>query len=234
VRQLDSSVRYFLVHKLRISNKKANELICSGKVLINNLPVTVHQKIYPEDCVVVENREIRPGKKFIYWKYYKPRGIETTLNREIPGNLHSVLTLPTDVFPVGRLDKESEGLLILSNDGRIFNKTLMSGDHEKEYLVQVDQALQDEQIARLASGIVIMGYKTRPCQVTRTASHSFRIILTEGKNRQIRRMCHKLNLNVLHLTRTRIMNITTEGLFPGLQTTMTEKEKSALFRQLGL
>ena len=234
MRQLDSSVRYFLVQKLRISNKRAIELIISGKVLINNIPATILQKIQPEDSITVEGKEVRSGKKFIYWKYYKPRGIETTLNSNIPNNLHTVLSLPADVFPVGRLDKESEGLLILSDDGRIFNKTLMSKEHEKEYLVQVDQPLLDTQIARLASGIVIMGYKTRSCAVNKISSHSFRIVLTEGKNRQIRRMCHKLNLKVTRLIRTRIMNITTEGLFTGLQTTMSEQEKTELFRQLGI
>lgn len=234
MRQLDSSVRYFLVQKLQISNKKAVELICSQKVLVNNLPATVHQRIKPEDSISVEGREIRPAKKFIYWKYYKPRGIETTLNRDIPDNLHTVLSLPSDVFPVGRLDKDSEGLLILSNDGRIFNKTLMTNTHEKEYLVYVDQPLTATQIIRLASGVLIMGYKTRPCLVEKISSHSFRIVLTEGKNRQIRRMCHKLNLKVTHLTRIRIMHLTTEGLFPGLQTIMTDKEQSELLRQLGI
>ncbi len=234
MRPLNSSVRYFLVQRLRISNKKATELICSGQVLVNDQPASVHQKIQPEDSIIVGNEEIRAGKRFTYWKYYKPRSVETTLNREIPDNLHTVLYLPPGLFPIGRLDKESEGLLLFSDNGRIFNKTLMTERHEKEYLVEVDRNLEHEHIRRLSSGIEIMGYTTRPCSVEKIGDKSFRIILTEGKNRQIRRMCYKLNLEVTRLTRVRIMHIGLDGLFPGLQTSLSEHEQARLLQTLKL
>ena len=152
----------------------------------------------------------------IYIAYYKPEGIESTLNKNIANNLADAIPIQERLFPLGRLDKSSEGLMILTNDGKIYNGVTNSKNHkEKEYEVKVDLAISDEFIQKMSSGIEIMGQITKPCIVKKTDQNTFNIILTQGLNRQIRRMCYKLNFNVISLKRLRIMNITLGELRPG-------------------
>ena len=208
-------LQYFLVKRLNISNKSALTLILEGKIKINGLPIFENIVLSLEDSVIFEEQILQEGKAFFYVAFYKPRGIETTLNRDIQDNLKDILPFKEELFPVGRLDKESEGLLILTNDGRVFDKTLRS-EHktEKEYLVKVNRKIDEDFIRKMAGGMSILGKMTLPCQVEKIDDFSFKIILIQGINRQIRRMCYKLDYEVLQLIRNRIGNIKLEELKP--------------------
>ena len=208
-------LQYFLVKRLNISNKNALALILAGKIKVNEQIVFENIILNLEDSVIVEEQIVQVKKEFIYLAFYKPRGIETTLNREIQDNLKEILPIKEELFPVGRLDKESEGLLILTNDGRIFDKTLRQEHQiEKEYLATVDREIDDEFIRKMSEGINILGRLTLPCQVEKIDNYTFKIILVQGLNRQIRRMCYKLNYEVLRLIRIRIGTVTLENLQP--------------------
>jgi 23S rRNA pseudouridine2604 synthase len=180
-------LQYLLVKRLNISNKSALILILEGKILINGQSVFENVVLNLEDSVVFEEQVLQEGKKFIYIAFYKPRRIETTLNREIQDNLKDILPFKEELFPVGRLDKESEGLLILTNDGRTFDKILR---------------------------IIILGKTTLPCFVEKIDDYRFKIILVQGINRQIRRMCYKLDYEVLQLVRVRVGEVCLEDLKP--------------------
>ena len=198
-------LQYFLVKRLNISNKSALESISEGKTKVNSKVVFENVIVNPEDTVVFEEQILQEGKQFIYVAFYKPRGIETTLNLNIQDNLKDILPFREELFPVGRLDKESEGLLILTNDGGIFDKTLRSEHQtEKEYLVTVDKEITEEFIRKMSEGINILGKMTLPCQVEKMDNFNFKITLIQGINRQIRRMCYKLDYEVLRLIRVRI------------------------------
>jgi 23S rRNA pseudouridine2604 synthase len=208
-------LQYFLVKRLSISNKNALSLILEGKIRINGISVFENIEINIEDKIVYENQILQEEKQLIYVAFYKPRGIETTLNSEIPDNLKDILPFNESLFPVGRLDKESEGLLLLTNDGRLFDKTLRSEHQtEKEYLVKVDQEITDDFICEMSSGVMILGKITLPCMVEKVDDFTFRIILIQGINRQIRRMCYKLGFKVLELKRIRIGDILLGDLSP--------------------
>ena len=208
-------LQYFLVKRLNISNKSALRCILEGKIKINCEVVFENIVINPEDTVVFEEQVLQEGKQFIYVAFYKPRGIETTLNQNIQDNLKDILPFKEELFPVGRLDKESEGLLILTNDGGIFDKTLRSEyQTEKEYLVTVNKEITEEFILKMSSGISILGKLTLPCRVEKIDDFIFKIILIQGINRQIRRMCYKLDYEVLRLIRVRIGEVSLGNLQP--------------------
>ena len=208
-------LQYFLVKRLNISNKSALILILEGKIRINGIVILENVVINPEESIVFEGQVLQEGKTFIYVAFYKPRGIETTLNQAIQDNLKDILPFKEDLFPVGRLDKESEGLLILTNDGRTFDKTLRSEHQtEKEYLVKVDKEINEDFIRKMSDGINILGKTTLPCRVEKIDSFSFKITLIQGINRQIRRMCYKLDYEVLQLIRVRIGQVELGELKP--------------------
>lgn len=209
-------LQYLLVVRLQISNKNALALILSGKVLVNGVSVKSNIEFTQVDEVIYEDKVLQEGKKLIYIAYYKPRGIETTLNTEIPDNLKNILSFDEELFPVGRLDKASEGLLLLTNDGTFYDKMLRS-EHkkEKEYIVKVDKRIDANFINSLSNGITIMGKTTLPCEVRQIDDFTFNIVLLQGLNRQIRRMCYKLNYEVLSLIRVRIDQIMLENLTAG-------------------
>lgn len=191
-------------------------MVLENNVFINGTKAIQRNDVLKSDLVVVNGEVLQEGLTFIYYAYYKPRGIECTLNAAIENNLLHTLPFTEHVYPVGRLDKESEGLLLLTNDGKLYKDIAFSDNfREKEYLVEVDKPLTYEAIQQLASGIVIMGQKTRPAYVTKITDQSFRIILTQGLNRQIRRMCYKLQYEVTMLKRIRITSIQLGDLMPG-------------------
>lgn len=191
-------------------------MLTENRVFINKQKALQRQNVLRTDSVELDNTLLQEGLEHKYYAYYKPRGIECTLNTAIANNLLEQLPFEEHLYPIGRLDKESEGLLLLTNDGKLYKDIAFSENHkEKEYLVEVDKELADEAVTALASGIVIMGQKTRPAIVTKVDSHSFRIILTQGLNRQIRRMCYKLNYNVTMLKRIRITSVLLGDLEPG-------------------
>ena len=205
-----------MVTSLRLSNKQVDELFAQNKIFVNGKLPHPKQKVNHEDEIVVNEEVIKESKPLLYFKYYKPRGVECTMNENIPNNLKSTLNFDFEIFPIGRLDKESEGLMILTNDGKIYNKIIHSNEHqEKEYFVEVDSVITDEFILQMQQGVVIMGEKTRPCTLSIINEYTFSIVLTQGLNRQIRRMCYKLGYNVLNLKRIRMININLEGLKEG-------------------
>lgn len=201
-------LQYLLVVRLQISNKSALNLIFSEKILVNGIAINANCEIIETDEVVFDGKVLQEAKKLVYIAFYKPRGIETTLNEQINDNLKVILPFKEEVFPVGRLDKESEGLLLLTNDGKIYDKILRNENKtEKDYIVQVDKIISAEFIEKMSSGIMIIGKQTLPCVLVWIDDFTFKITLIQGLNRQIRRMCYKLNYEVLSLKRTRIGNI---------------------------
>lgn len=207
-----NKLQYFLVKKLQISNTEAQKLLFNRKIFINGVSTSANMLIEPEFEIRYENEILQSSKTFKYLALYKPRGIETTLNSEIPDNLWSILPFE-GLFPVGRLDKASEGLLILTDDGRIYDKILRN-EHktEKEYMVVVDKPIDNTFLTSMANGIKIMGKTTLACQLDFIDDNCFKITLIQGLNRQIRRMCYKLGFEVTHLKRTRIGNLKLENL----------------------
>ena len=209
-------LQYLLVKKLNISNAQAKEIILSKKVLVNTENVCDNIVILETDTVFYNNNIIRAEKKLIYVALYKPRGIECTLNEKIDQNLSTIINFNEKLFPVGRLDKESEGLLILTNDGYYFNKTINpASEVEKEYIVTVNKLITQEFIIEMSNGVEILGQITLLCKIEILDEFTFKIILVQGLNRQIRRMCFKLNYMVTSLKRVRIGNVHLENLQAG-------------------
>lgn len=192
------------------SRRAADKLIEEGKVTINGKVPEMGTKILAGDEVRVDGKLISPPKEeFIYIAFNKPVGIVcTTDDRFEKNNIIDFINHPKRIFPIGRLDKPSEGLIFLTNDGDIVNKILRArNNHEKEYLVTVNKPINQEFVHRMSNGIPILDTVTRKCKVRQTGPSSFSIILTQGLNRQIRRMCEYLGFNVVRLKRIRIMNI---------------------------
>jgi 23S rRNA pseudouridine2604 synthase len=210
------NINEFLVKRFHISKETAGSMLEENRVRINKQKAIQRQNVLKTDLVEADGKILQQGVQHTYYAYYKPRGIECTLNPDIENNLQAALPFEEHVYPVGRLDKESEGLLLLTNDGKMYKNIAFSDNFkEKEYLVEVDKELHDEALTQLASGVVIMGRKTRPALVKKVTPHSFRIVLTQGLNRQIRRMCYKLDYNVTMLKRIRITSILLGDLKPG-------------------
>ncbi|WP_192820383.1 pseudouridine synthase [Rufibacter sp. LB8] len=235
MKTLTTSLQYFVVQKAGLSNKDAVAHILSGRVLVNGQKGQLTQKLLPADEVTLDGKVIKTTTEFLYLAYYKPRGVESTLNQGIENNLAEALHLPHRVFPVGRLDKESEGLLLLTNDGHFYNQINPAETHqEKEYRVTVDKPLTAEMLAAMAAGVIIMGKITRPAQVTQVDEVTFAIILTQGLNRQIRRMCYKLGYAVERLVRVRVVSVELGDLKPGTWRHLTSAEMEKLKTQLQL
>lgn len=198
------------------SRREADRLIEEGRVRINGEIAVMGSKVAGNDTVTLDGNIITPKKKNVYLAFNKPRGIETTTDETVPDNIISYISYPERIFPVGRLDKDSTGLILLTDDGDIVNKILRASNrHEKEYLVSVDRPVTDEFIRKMSKGVPILGQITRECFVERTGMKTFRIILTQGLNRQIRRMCEFLGYRVTYLKRIRIMNIELKDLKEG-------------------
>jgi 23S rRNA pseudouridine2604 synthase len=190
------------------SRREADRLIESGQVLINKKVATLGDQVTEEDYVFVKGKAVLKQEERIYIAYHKPVGIEVTQNKEIKHNLANELGFDTHLFPIGRLDKDSSGLLLMTNDGDIVNKVLRPQFlHEKEYLVHVDKAMTEIFLKRLSEGVKLKKKRTRTARVERHNKRAFKMILTEGKNRQIRRMCEAFGYTVTALKRIRIMNI---------------------------
>lgn len=191
------------------SRRKADTLIEQGRVTINGVVPEMGTKVKPGDEVRVNGEIIVPSKKEnVYLAFNKPVGIVCTTNPKEKNNIVDYINYPTRIFPIGRLDKPSEGLILLTDDGDIVNKILRArNNHEKEYIVTVDRLINKDFIQRMSSGIPILDTVTRQCEVEQLSKNIFRIVLTQGLNRQIRRMCEYLGYEVVKLKRIRIMNI---------------------------
>ena len=192
------------------SRREADKLIIKNKVKINGKVPLIGTKVMPGDRVSVNKKVISSKKeKLVYIAFNKPKGIVcTTDTKREKNNIIDFINYPKRIFPIGRLDKPSEGLIFLTSDGDIVNKILRANNqHEKEYIVVVDKAINRDFISKMSNGIPILGTLTNKCHVQKLASRKFKIILTQGLNRQIRRMCEYLGYNVKELKRVRIMNI---------------------------
>ncbi|MCC5916629.1 MAG: 23S rRNA pseudouridine(2604) synthase RluF [Cryomorphaceae bacterium] len=192
------------------SRRGADKLIEAGRVTINGVKPEVGTKISPGDEVCVDGKKVLPkGEGHVYIALNKPVGIVcTTDQKREKNNIVDFVNHPKRIFPIGRLDKPSEGLILLTSDGDIVNKILRARNHhEKEYLVRVNKPIQPKFIRKMAEGVPILGTVTRKCEIEQTGVDTFRIVLTQGLNRQIRRMCEYLGYEVKKLKRIRIMNI---------------------------
>lgn len=192
------------------SRREADKLIDQKRVKINGKVPLIGTKVMPNDQVSVNNKIIGGvNKEFVYLAFNKPRGIVcTTDTKREKKNIIDYINHPKRIFPIGRLDKPSEGLIFLTSDGDIVNKILRaSNHHEKEYLVSVNKPITNEFIQKMSNGIPILGTVTKKCHVKKIGSRKFKIILTQGLNRQIRRMCEHLDYEVKTLKRIRIMNV---------------------------
>lgn len=215
------------------SRRGADKWIEAGRVKINGNFAEVGSKVSDSDIVTVDNKEIKLEKGYVYIKLNKPRGITSTTERHIKGNIVDFVGHSERIFHIGRLDKDSEGLILLTNDGDIVNEILRKeGKHEKEYIVTVDKAITDDFLKQMASGVAILDTVTLPAVVTKVNSRTFKIILTQGLNRQIRRMTEALGYEVKQLRRLRVMNILVDDLKLGEWKDLTMAEKSELFKLL--
>lgn len=198
------------------SRREADRLIEQGSVMVNGQVAGMGVKVSDADQIKVNGKPLRAKPKAVYLVYNKPVGITCTTDQAIPGNIVDAVNYKARIFPIGRLDKPSSGLILLTNDGDIVNKILRAGNaHEKEYVVSVDKPVTDDFIRKMAAGVPILDTVTKPCKVKRIGANSFNIILTQGLNRQIRRMAEYLGFNVTSLKRIRIMNISLGGLRAG-------------------
>ena len=211
------------------SRREADKWIEAGRVTLNGQPATLGTQVAVGDEVRVDGESIGVKKKQVYIALNKPVGIICTTEAHIEDNIIDHVGFPERIFPVGRLDRDSEGLILLTNNGDIVNEILRSeNNHEKEYLVTVDRPITDLSLRMLAGGVKIMGELTKPSKVARVNAQSFRIILTQGLNRQIRRMCSALGYKAQRLQRVRIMNIHLGNLRPGQWRHLTAAELAGL------
>lgn len=211
------------------SRREADRLVESGKVTINGVTAELGSQAEDGDDVRINGQPIKEKRKHVYIALNKPIGITSTTEQHIQGNIVDFVGHKERIFPIGRLDKDSEGLILMTNDGDIVNRILRAeGRHEKEYIVTVDRAVTLSFLRGMSTGVKILGEMTLPCTVTRISERVFRIILTEGKNRQIRRMCSAFGYEVRKLKRIRIMNIHLGEQATGTWRELTPAEKSEL------
>lgn len=235
----DSGVRInkFLSAAGVCSRREADRMLAEGRVSVDGIPAVPGQKILEGQEVQVDGKSVSKEEEEIYLAFYKPKGIVCTTAREENGericNVIEYIQYPKRVYPVGRLDQASEGLLLLTNQGEVMEKILRSRyGHEKEYFVKLDRRIPDEVLEKMSQGVPILDTVTKPCKIWREAEDSFHIILTQGLNRQIRRMCEYFGYRVRHLRRDRVMNITLQGLKRGRYRELTASEVLALKKEL--
>lgn len=215
------------------SRREAEKFILEGRVTINGTISKLGNRVFSNDVVKIDGRIVESKPKTLYIAHYKPIGIVSTTDLKEKNNILKEINHPERLFPIGRLDKPSEGLIFLTNDGDIVNKILRAGNnHEKEYLVTVDKVIDDIFIQKMSNGIPILGTVTKKCRVEKISEKVFKIILVQGLNRQIRRMCEYLNYEVLKLKRTRIMNVELGNLQSGDWRELTENELSEIQKMI--
>ena len=198
----------FLAETGACSRREADQWIEAGRVTVNGARAVLGTQVNDGDDVRVDGQPLRTKPRRVYLALNKPIGIECTTDRDVPGNIVDFVGYPERIFPIGRLDKDSEGLILLTNDGDIVNTILRAeNEHEKEYIVAVDRPLTPAFLAGMAAGVPILDTVTNPCRLTQVGRNTFRIVLTQGLNRQIRRMCEHFGYTVRRLQRVRIMHV---------------------------
>ena len=211
------------------SRREADAWIAAGRVTVNGAAAQLGTKVKSGDEVCVDGQPVGSAKRHVYIALNKPVGITCTTEPDVEGNIVDLVRHRERIFPIGRLDKDSEGLILLTNDGDIVNEILREeNEHEKEYLVTVDRPPTDLFLRGMASGVRILGTVTKPCKVKRAGSHEFVIVLTQGLNRQIRRMCSFFGYKAVRLRRVRIGNVTLGGLKVGQWRELAAEEVRSL------
>ncbi|MCF6439660.1 23S rRNA pseudouridine(2604) synthase RluF [Pseudoalteromonas luteoviolacea] len=211
------------------SRREADTMISDGRVSVNGQIAEMGLKVTDADAILVDNKPLKSKPKRVYIAYNKPVGVTCTTERKIRSNIVNAINYPERIFPIGRLDRPSEGLIFLTNEGDIVNKILRAGNnHEKEYIVTVDKVIDDKFIHGMRSGVPILGTVTKKCFVKKTGPKKFTITLTQGLNRQIRRMCEHFGYEVQTLKRVRIMNVNLNGLRAGEWRHLSEKEMAEI------
>ncbi len=215
------------------SRREADKLIESGRVTVDGKVATTGMKVTEDNLVCVGKKPVKPKNEMVLLAVNKPVGIVCTEEKREKHNIIDFLKYPTRITYIGRLDKDSEGLLLMTNNGDIINKMMRAGNaHEKEYKVTVNKPITDEFLKKMSEGVPILDTVTRKCQVERIGKYKFRIILTQGLNRQIRRMCEYFGYQVTRLERVRVMNITLGDLKPGQYRKVTEEEIEELMEMI--
>jgi len=215
------------------SRRKADRLIEEGKVVCNDKVLIMGEKVSLHSTLFVDGKEVAKETTRKILAFYKPKGIECTANEDVKNNVFHYMNYNKRLMYVGRLDKDSEGLLLLTNEGDLINKIMRAGNyHEKEYEVKVDKKINKSFLKDMAEGVPILDTITRPCVVEQIDAYQFRIILTQGINRQIRRMCEVFGYKVLSLKRIRIMNVLLGDLLEGEYRELTNKEEESLRKQI--
>ncbi|MCT6924378.1 MULTISPECIES: 23S rRNA pseudouridine(2604) synthase RluF [Bacillales] len=226
-------INKFLAETGTVSRRGADKWIEEGRITINGELATIGSQVQDGDIVCVDGKPVAKEEQLVYIALNKPVGITSTTEKHIKGNVVDFVNHPLRIFHIGRLDKDSEGLLLLTNDGDIVNEILRAEHHhEKEYVVQVDKPITDKFLQQMAAGVDILDTTTLPCRVEKISSNVFKIILEQGLNRQIRRMCSALGYSVKRLQRIRIMNIHLGNLKVGQWRDLTEQERKELFKHL--
>ena len=226
---MEKSINKYISETGFCSRREADHYIEQGRVTINGVEATKGNRVMEHDEVRVDGEKLKTKKSAVYIMLNKPRGVTCTTDTKDKSNIIDFINYKSRIFPVGRLDKRSEGLIFLTNDGDIVNKILRAGNnHEKEYIVTVDKPLTLDFIQKMRNGVRILGVWTKKCFVKQEGPTRFRIILTQGLNRQIRRMCEVFGYKVETLKRIRIMTIKLQGLEPGKWRYFTADEISTL------
>jgi 23S rRNA pseudouridine2604 synthase len=211
------------------SRREADQWIEAGRVTVNGARAMLGTQVAEGDEVRVDGEPLRSKPRRVYLALNKPVGIECTTDRDVPGNIVDFVGHPERIFPIGRLDKDSEGLILLTNDGDIVNTVLRAEhEHEKEYVVSVDRPLTGAFLAGMAAGVPILDTVTNPCRIAQVGRNTFRIVLTQGLNRQIRRMCEHFGYTVRRLQRVRIMHVHLGDLPVGRWRPLTAAELGGL------
>jgi 23S rRNA pseudouridine2604 synthase len=214
------------------SRRQADQWISDGRVRVNGQTAELGTQVGADDRVEVDGKLVDARTKPVYLALNKPIGITCTTERHVAGNIIDFIGHPQRIFPIGRLDKDSEGLILLTNNGDIVNELLRSeNNHEKEYVVTVDKPMSEEFLDGIATGVEILGKRTKPCKVRRIGKNVFGIVLTQGLNRQIRRMCAVFGYEVRRLQRVRIVNIRLDGIKVGQWRDLSEAELRGLLPQ---
>ena len=217
------------------SRRAADKMIEAGRVRINGRVAMLGDQVTDDDVVTVDGGVVKSRPRAVYLAYHKPVGVTCTTELHVEGSILQAVGYPERIFPIGRLDKDSSGLILLTNDGDIVNPILRAEfGHEREYVVTVDRPYSPTFLRCLEQGVPVQGEKTRPCRTAQVNAATFRIMLTEGRNRQIRRMCSALGYRVVRLVRVRIMHIRLGDLPVGKWRELSLKEQEKLIAAVGL
>ena len=213
------------------SRRQADEYIANGRVTIDGVIAQAGSQVKPGQTVLVDGKPVLPSEDHVYIAFNKPLGITCTTDKRDPDNIIDYINYPSRIFPIGRLDKNSSGLILLTDNGDIVNRLLRAeGRHDKEYVVQVNKPLTSDFKEKMENGVPILDTVTLPCKVKITGKSSFHIVLNQGLNRQIRRMCEYFGYRVIRLKRIRILNIQLGSLPVGQYRKLNNKELSDLMK----